>query len=189
MAKKQTKITDTIAAHVADANIDVDLTPVLGLMVCLIPIMLIGTVFVRIVVIETPLPQVVQEALDKDREQKERSTQVALKMGSDIGFVLEITQNGKSIYKKAVPRVSGQYDLANLRKEFLRAKEIEPSVFRLDLHASTDVIYNEIVRVMDEARRTKEGEQKIKILDEKTKEFVETDLLYPDVFFANVMEG
>ena len=52
-----------------------------------------------------------------------------------------------------------------------------------------DVPYQDIVSVMDEARNVKESEPKIKLLDKETNKTVETDVMFPDVVFSNVMEG
>ena len=101
----------TILKDQLESNFDVDLTPVLSLMVCLIPIMLLSTVFVRITVIETPLPQVVEQALQEDREKKNRETTVSLEMDETKGFVLLVKNGDRTALSHSFPKKNGEWDL------------------------------------------------------------------------------
>ena len=42
---------------------------------------------------------------------------------------------------------------------------------------------------MDEVRRIKTDDSKVTFMDSETNEAVTTDLMFPDVIFANVLEG
>ena len=55
-----------------ESTFELDLAPMLALMVTLIPIMLLSTVFVKVSLIETPLPQVVQNAIEEDLNKKNK---------------------------------------------------------------------------------------------------------------------
>ncbi len=172
-----------------EANFDVDLTPVLSLMVCLIPIMLLSTVFVRVTVIETPLPQVVAQALEEDRSKKDRDVSVKVNMDSERGLQLIVQKGEAVLLKKDFPKQGTDWNLGGLRSELVKVKLTHPKVFRLDLSPSENVPYDDIVKLMDEVRKTKQGDSKLFVEDQATSQKIETDLMFPDVYFANVVEG
>ncbi|MCB0365113.1 MAG: biopolymer transporter ExbD [Bdellovibrionaceae bacterium] len=171
-----------------ESSFELDLAPMLALMVTLIPIMLLSTVFVRVTIIDTPLPQVVQKALEEDRNKKDRIITVALDM-KDNGFTLQLKSDGKVVKNIELPKKGDGWDLAGLHTEVVRIKKEHPDVFRMDLNPEKVVPYSEIVKVMDEVRQTRSEDPKIYILDKQTNQHVETDLMFPDVVFANVVEG
>ena len=69
MAKRRVK-QDPLTQEQDTSAYELDLSPMLALMVTLIPIMLLATVFVRVTVIESSLPQVVEKAIQEDRNKK-----------------------------------------------------------------------------------------------------------------------
>ena len=171
-----------------DANFELDLAPMLALMVTLIPIMLLSTVFVRITLIETPLPQVVQNAIEQDRNKKEREINISLNM-SEQGFKFEVLVDGKPEKVSRIPKVNNAWNLKELYTVAHQAKMQHPGVFKLDLKPESNIKYDDIVKVMDELRTIKQGDQKATITDKQTLQKVETEILFPDVNFANVVEG
>ena len=171
-----------------DATFELDLSPMLALMVTLIPIMLLSTVFVKVAVIETPLPQVVAKALEQDRKKKDREVRLVVKMEQNTGLNIHVYR-GSAKRSVAIPKVQGEWDFARLHKEVVQVKVENPKLFRLDLIPGKDVSYADIVKVMDEVRNTREGDPKVYIEDVDTKERVETDIMFPDVIFSNVLEG
>ena len=73
----------------SEATFELDLSPLLALMVTLIPIMLLATVFVRVTVVETEVPQLVKKAIEEDRKKKKRQVDVYLHMNKQ-GFDLKL---------------------------------------------------------------------------------------------------
>lgn len=176
------------SSNTEETNIEVDLAPMLALMVTLIPIMLLSTVFVRITLIETPLPQVVQKAIEEDRKNKQREVTLELEMVSQ-GFKFEVLVDGKSSKVIRIPKLNNKWNLDHLYQVAYEAKKDNPQVFRLDLKPSQDVKYDEIVKVMDILRSIKNGDKKVIITDKETLKKEETDVMFPDINFANVVEG
>ena len=172
-----------------EASFELDLAPMLALMVTLIPIMLLSTVFVKVNIVETSLPQVVQQAIEEDRKKKDRVVLVRLDMSKKTGFSLLVTEDGKTKKSIKLPNKEGKFDLDSLHRNLVEVKVVYPKIFRLDLKPAEDVPYNEIVKVMDEARATKTGDPTLHILDKSTNQNVETDVMFPDVIFSNVIEG
>ena len=172
-----------------EPSFDVDLSPLLALMVTLIPIMLLATVFVKVAVIETPIPQAVQKALDNDRNKKKRVVNVHVYMKANHKFRLVVDINGRASSKKSIKGLGKEWDFKSLHKEIVKVKLNHPEVFQLKFYPDESVPYSNIVKVMDEVRETKKGDKKIFIIDKETKKQVESKLMFPDVIFSNIMEG
>lgn len=172
-----------------EASFELDLSPMLALMVCLIPIMLLSTVFVKVTVIDTPLPQVVQKAIEEDRKKKDREVEVSVAMEKDKELMLTVTVDGRATVKKKIIASGTNWNFAQLNADLIAVKQEHPKVFRLNLNPSEEVPYDDIVKIMDEVRTVKDEKVKLFVTDEETKEQVETNIMFPDVVFGNVLEG
>lgn len=172
-----------------EANFELDLSPMLALMVCLIPIMLLSTVFVKVTVIESPLPQVVQKAIEEDRKKKDRQIEVSVVMSNDKTMKLKVTEDGKETIKKSFVASSAKWNFKGLRRGLIDVKKSYPKTFRLSLFPGEEVPYDDIVRFMDTVRNTGDERVKLTVTDEETKETAETDIMFPDVVFGNLLEG
>lgn len=171
-----------------ETNIDVDLAPMLALMVTLIPIMLLSTVFVRITLIETPLPQVVEKAIQEDRDKEPKEVQVVVTMFNQ-GIKFQIMRDGKEQKVVRLPKNNNQWDLDGLYSAAYQTKMTYPQVFHVDLKPDVDVKYEDIVKVIDKLRKIESKDKKAQILDKDTLQKIETDLMFPEINFANVVEG
>jgi biopolymer transport protein ExbD len=160
----------------------------LALMVTLIPILLLSTQFMQIVVIETPLPQVVQEAIEQDRKKVEREVSIALEMPDGQGFNLMVTVDGKVQDRFKIPKQGDDWDYKELHKKLVTVKRQHPKIFRLNLNPGAKVSYEHIVKVMDAARNLEKEDGKVTISG-KDNQVEETDIMFPDVIFANLVEG
>ena len=173
----------------SESTFELDLSPMLALMVTLIPVMLLATVFVRVTIIETSLPQLVEKAIEEDRNKKDRTISLKVEMENSRGFNVIVYEGSRKVSKKNIPLKNNQWNLEELHKELYQLKLAHPKIFRLDLLPSESVKYDDIVKAMDEARSTKKDERKINFKDTETGKNVETDVMFPDVIFSNVMEG
>lgn len=173
----------------SESSFELDLAPMLALMVTLIPIMLLSTVFVEVNVIETPLPQVVQKALDQDRKNKDREVHIQVDMRSDHSFSLMVLQNGQRVLRQGIRGQEQDWDWNGLHSQIVEIKQKYPKTFRLHLNPDESVKYDMVVRTIDKVRRSGVNDPKIYIFDEESGEKVATDLLFPDVVFSNILEG
>lgn len=178
----------TIIKDKIDESFELDLAPMLALMVCLIPVMLLATVFVRVTVIDTPLPQVVQEAIQNDEKDKDKKANISLAMHAKNGFHINVTQDGKTLINKRIPLKGEVWDLAGLHSELITLKKSYPDVFRLEISPDENVAYDQIIKVIDEARSSRDGEPKFEVTGDDGKKG-QTELMFPNVYFSNVMEG
>ena len=166
-----------------DATFDLNLAPILDIIVSIVPLLLLSIAFVQVKMIDTSVPQVVAEAADRANDKTE--TTVTLKVSKAKGFVFDVTRDGKS-QPVSVPNQGGTWDLNALTMAAYGIKEKNPQVFRVDLAPEQDVNLNELVTVMDSLRRTPDA-HKVAFVDPQSGQKIETELMFPNVLFANVI--
>ncbi|MBX3020576.1 MAG: biopolymer transporter ExbD [Bdellovibrionales bacterium] len=166
-----------------EATFDLNLAPILDIIVAIVPLLLLSIAFVQVKMIDTSVPQVVAEAVQRANEKSE--TTVALKVSKGKGFVFEVTRDGKT-NPIPVANKNGQWDLDGLQLAAFAIKEKSPEVFRLDMNPEQDVNLNELVTVMDKLRRSPDA-KKVAFTDPANGTKVETELMFPNVLFANVI--
>lgn len=169
-------------------SFEIDLAPMLALMVTLIPILLLSSVFVKVMVIDSPLPQVVAQAIKEDRENKKPEVRITLSVSGKSGFNVIVTDRGKNKTTK-IPLKDKQLDFDKLHETMVSVKQEYPRTFKLEMFPEGHVSYKDLIKVMDSVRRTNENDPKLFIHDSKTNKDVENQLMFPDVVFANVVEG
>jgi biopolymer transport protein ExbD len=167
----------------SDATFDLNLAPILDIIVSVVPLLLLSIAFVQVKMIDTSVPQVVAEAAQRANDKSE--TTVALKVSKNKGFTLEVTKDGKT-NPVAVPNKNNTWDLEGLHAAAFAVKEKSPEVFRVDLNPDSDVNLKDLVAVMDKLRRNPDS-KKVSFKDPQNGLPVETELMFPNVLFANVV--
>lgn len=165
---------------------ELDLAPLLSVMVKLVPVLLLSSAFVQVMVIETELPQAVQQAIQNTDLQK--SVIVKMKVEADRSTVIEIAKNNQ-IEQVRVPASSGQINYSKVHENLVSIKNTNPQIFRLELEPDSKVSYNEIVKLMDEARIKRDKSKGFQIIDQSTGKSSETFYMFPDVVFSNIFSG
>ncbi len=173
----------TLKSRSSDATFDLNLAPILDIIVSIVPLLLLSIAFVQVKMIDTSVPQVVAQAAERANEKSE--TTVALKVSKTKGFTLEVTKDGK-MNPVNVPNKNNAWDMDGLHAAAFAVKQKSPEVFRLDLNPDSDVNLNDLVTVMDKLRRTPDA-QKVSFKDPQNGLPVETELMFPNVLFANVV--
>lgn len=166
---------------------ELDLAPLLAVMVKLVPVLLVSSAFVQLMVVETELPQVVKEAIT----QNDQKPTVKLRIEADPQNGLRIVTAASSGQESAqvVPLKSGAFDYPGLHSALVELKRAHPEVFRLDLVPQGNVAYGDLVRIMDEARRARDSQVRFPAFDSKENKAVETPYMFPEVVFINSLEG
>lgn len=177
----------TIRQRVEDSSYELNLAPMLDMMVALVPFLLLSIAFVRLVVVETKIPQPVAKALQEDRDKKKRDVNIRMEVSAKKGVTILIAQKGKKKKKIAVPLKEGNFDVDLVHKKLHSLKVKYPKVFRLEILPKENVVYRDIVSLMDTARYTNKDDPQLYIFDEEKKEKVPTKLMFPDVIFGNVV--
>lgn len=167
---------------------DLDLAPLLSVMVKLVPVLLISSAFLQVAVIETDLPQAVKEAVEQQEKDKDLAS-IQLDVSSKQGIKVIVAKNGTQKVDVVPVKADGSFDLENLHLNLQRVKTENPKVFRIELAPEGNVPYKELVKIMDEARKSRNKDLRFPVYDSKKGQEVETDYMFPDVVFANMMEG
>ncbi len=169
-----------------DSTYELNLAPMLDIIVSIIPMLLLSVVFVEIMVVETPVPQAVERAVAAQEEKNE--VQIALSVSKSRGFKLTVHDKGES-QETNIALKGASLDLDALKKEVLSLKMRYPNIFRVELNPDEGVSLSEIVSVMDRIRAKQKTDPAITFTDVTTGKAMETDLIFPDVVFGNVAGG
>jgi biopolymer transport protein ExbD len=165
---------------------ELDLAPLLAVMVKLVPVLLVSSAFIQMMVIETDLPQVVQQAIKKQEEQpNKKQLQIEVSTAGGVKFIL--TANGQQKVE-AVPVKEGHLDYPAVHQKFVELKKANPEIFKIELNPEANIAYKDVIKIMDEARRSREG-LRFPVHDDKQNKDVETDYMFPEVVFGNTLEG
>lgn len=167
---------------------ELDLAPLLAVMVKLVPVLLVSSGFVQMMTIETQLPQVVQQAIEK-QDKDEKATHITLEVKEKEGVRIVINKAGKESVEVVPKKADGTFDFANLQIRLREVKKANPEVFKIDLSPEGDVSYNDIVHVMDEARRSRDTNVRFPVFDKTKNQETQTEYMFPEITFANTMEG
>lgn len=169
-----------------DSTYELNLAPMLDIIVSIVPMLLLSVAFVQVAVVETPIPQPVQKVIEANKDKND--VQISLVVSKQTGFKISVSNKGQQS-EKTVPLKGKDLDLAGLHKEVFSIKQQFPEVFRLEMHPDETVELSEIVSVMDQVRTIAKDEAKVFFTDIETGKKVETNLLFPDVVFGNVTGG
>jgi biopolymer transport protein ExbD len=173
-------------ARVEESGFDLNLAPMLDIIVSIIPMLLMSVVFVQITVIETPVPQAVEKAMAVNEQKNE--VQIQLSVSKASGIRISVTDKGQN-KEQTIALKDNALDLPELRKQIFALKQQYPNHFRVELNPDETLQLNEIVQIMDHVRNKAKEDPKIKFTDVDTGKLIETDLMFPDVVFGNVAGG
>jgi biopolymer transport protein ExbD len=166
------------------AEVELDLAPLLAVMVKLVPVLLMSSAFVQLSVIETDLPQVVKESIEQSKENPTAQLKLYLRGNGDAELVFSKGTEQESFKIAAV--AEAQPNVNGIADQLMRLKAKEVSLFSLELMPDKDVQYSKVVQVMDAARKSPDKNVKFKVTDRKTGAIQDTDFMYPDVVFSNL---
>ncbi len=173
--------------HAGESTFDLNLAPMMDMMVTIIPFLLLSAVFMRMMLIESPLPQSVAQLLQEDRNKKDRDVSISLTLTKtgDANLIV-VDAQGKKV-QSLIKNVGGHFDAKSVHSHLVQVKQQYPQIFRLELNPEDGVDYKSIVGVMDASRDMERTDPKIFITDPVKKERAEVPLLFPDVVLANLM--
>ena len=169
-----------------DSTFELNLAPMLDIIVSIVPMLLLSVAFVHVTVIDTPVPQAVEKAMAQNNEKNQ--VQISLAVSKKTGFRFTVTEKGQT-REMVVALKDNKLDLDGLHKQTMSIKRNHPDIFRLELNPDEAVPLEEIVQVMDRVRMLAKEEGKVTFKDVETGKPVETNLLFPDIVFGNVAGG
>jgi biopolymer transport protein ExbD len=162
---------------------ELDLAPLLAVMVKLVPVLLVSSAFMQLMVVESTLPDPVAKAMAQAAANPTFHLKVYV---LNDGSVKVISQNvggapAETLMVKAQP--DGGFDYPGFRAALEKIKDQHPDQYRLELYPARNVAYRDLIRLMDFARKPLDA-QKVYPVGETT-----TNLMFPDVVFANLADS
>lgn len=171
-----------------NSEFELDLAPLLAVMVKLVPVLLVSSAFVQMMIVETELPQVVQQAI-QEQDKNPKAAQVSIELSKKEGVRFVITENEKQKIEVVALNSKQEFDLPAVHAKFQELKKGHPEIFKIELNPDADISYKEVVRIMDEARRSRSNDLRFPVKDAKTGKETTTDYMFPEVVFTNMMDG
>ena len=171
-----------------NSEFELDLAPLLAVMVKLVPVLLVSSAFVQMMIIETDLPQVVQEAIQK-QENNPKSAQIAVEVNKAEGVKIVVSENGQQKIDVIGFDKDKKIDYPMLHAKLVEVKKAHPEIFKIDLSPDADIAYKDLVKIMDEARKVRAQGVRFPVKDAKTGQDTTTDYMFPEVVFSNMLDG
>lgn len=170
-----------------NSEFELDLAPLLAVMVKLVPVLLVSSAFVQLMIVETDLPQVVQQAIVKE-ETKKKPTVITLTFDKKAGVKISTTKDGNEKVEQ-INLTGKDFDFAAVHLKIREIKKSNPEVFKIEFNPAADVEYKDVVKMMDEVRKSRAADVRFPVKDEKTGQMTSTDYMFPEVVFTNMLEG
>lgn len=142
--------------HRPESNVELDITPIMNLMIVLVPFLLLAAVFSKTAILNLYLPSA--EDTSSSEEQIEDES---------LSLTVAITANGfliGGIEDKKIPDIklkNNEYDYSKLSIELKKVKDMYPTNENIVLLIEPDIEYDVIVHTMDATREIKQGEKTI----------------------------
>lgn len=170
-----------------DGDSELNLVPIMNLVVCLIPMVLFGASFVQLGVINVNTPKF---GPLNPGPAPEEIAHVTVGISADRLLIQAdrplpgVEAEGEPL---AIPHVGGDLDLRNLYNHLARIKATYPDAAPLTLTADTQIPFEDVVRVMDAARHRLDAEAFADDLAFRSARPLEgtEGLLWPDVVLAS----
>ena len=167
-----------------ESHFEINLAPMLDVIVSIVPMLLMSVVFIKVFMIEAQIPQLVSQIIEENKKTPPTTTISLVMSGKDFKFVID--ENGKK-HDVQIAAQNGKYDYDHLYKEALQLKKSYPNIFKVEVKPQSDVVLDNIVAVLDKLRRSKKEDGMFTVKDPKTGQSAQTDLMFPEVTFSNVI--
>ena len=171
----------------AQMDAELDLAPLLSIMVKLIPVLLLSTAFVHITTIDSELPAFVKSAI----KSKGDLTKVEMRVTAQHQFHITVQAPGQAAQWVTIgPNSGGDYDWTLLNQKLVEIKEQAPSTFTLLVRAEDGVLYDDLIKLIDYSRKplAKGKTFTYQITDGDQLVTRDTEFMFPDVQFADATE-
>jgi biopolymer transport protein ExbD len=156
-------------------------------MVKLVPVLIVSSAFVPIVVIQSELPAPVAAAVSEAKPNE--MPQLELQIHPSRGIQMKLSSGGKTLSELKMAYPQKEDEFKTVQESLARFKRQAPQLFRLDLLPQGNVPYDTIVKIIDAARKSPTKNEKFKFTNPQSGTLEETEYMYPDVVFANTLEG
>jgi len=169
-----------------DTDWEIDLSPLLALMVTLIPVLLLQTSFATLQMLETTLP-VLSDAKTEEKKDKDKiDFNLKIVIDEKKNIKMRVDVNEKIVNKVDVKSTGNDFDLLSFKRELVKIKEKYPKEVDAKLTPSDTMSYESIVAFLDILRKPEKGKT-FRFIDDKGQK-LESEVLFPNVVFGNISE-
>ena len=147
---------------------DLDLAPMLDMIVALISVLLVTFSFYQTAVIEAAVPQPVNKVSEK---KDKPSFRVFLEIEENRRMRLLVKKERQVVLQQKINALGGKLDFVKLKTFAKSLRQRFPEVLRMEVLPADDLSYEEVIEAIDQ----------VKSPDDKS--------LYKDVVFSNVFKG
>ena len=169
-------------------DIVINLVPILDALVTLVAFLLFSSVFLAIVVIDTPAP-LLAPAHEQIEKLKEKPLQLTAHIQEDRIIISDWSgsREAHTIPNVADPKTGeSRYDIEKFHGILLGIKTRHPKESKLIVKPVPGVSYESLVGIMDAARAIEKTDPPFYQKDENGMDVPETKL-FPEVIFGNIM--
>lgn len=138
--------------HNQSHEFELDLAPLLAVMVKLVPVMLISSAFVQIMTIQSDLPGALKQVI-ADSEKQPTHVRLVTTPKNQVKVVVSGPKGSKTKEIPASPE--GAIDFDGTHQALLEVKKDHPEVFHISIGTVGSTTYQDMVKLMDEARKAK----------------------------------
>jgi len=164
-------------SHTQSHEFELDLAPLLSVMVKLVPVLLLSSAFVQVMTVDGELPNAIQQAVEQSEKQ---SVQIKLLTDAKKNLKLLVVSPAGTETTE-VKSTDGQLPLDALHQALVETKRKNPQVFHLLIHPSQNISYQEVIQMMDEARKAKSAGVEFPFQDPEKGEVQQTQWMFPEV--------
>lgn len=165
---------------------ELDLTPLLAIIMKLVPVLVISSSFLQLTQIETDLPQVVKQQIENQKLNPEKMAKIKILVDDSKNFSVVVTK-GDATDTSKIPANGANLNLAGLNAKLVEIKKKNPEVFKIELAPNDAMSYSEVVTILDGSRKSSNNDE-FTFVDPKTGKEVKTDFLFPEVVFNNIFQ-
>lgn len=169
-----------------DTDWEIDLSPLLALMVTLIPVLLLQTSFATLQMLETTLPVLSDTKTEEPKDKNKIDFDLKIVVDESKSIKLLVNVNEKVITTVDVKAAGGEFDLEGFKAELVKIKEQYPKEVNAKLTPSDTMSYESIVTFLDIIRKPNNGKT-FRFVDEKGQK-LESEVLFPNIVFGNISE-
>jgi biopolymer transport protein ExbD len=165
---------------------ELDLAPLLAVMVKLVPVMLISSAFVQIMTIQSDLPGALKQVI-ADSEKQPTQVRLVTTPKNEVKVVVSGPKGSQT--KQVAAKPEGAIDFDGTHAALLEVKKEHPEVFHISIGTAKSTTYQDMVKLMDEARKAKTPGTEFPYQEKGSKETKTTPWMFPEVMIETSTEA
>ncbi len=168
------------------SEFELDLAPLLAVMVKLVPVLLISSAFVQLSIVESNFPPSVQNAIQYNQEQSNLKS-LSLEIDHSNNLLLTVVSNTDN-QKLPIKNVTNKIDKIELNTQLVKIKTKYPDLFTITIYPKKQVKYQELVILMDQLRIDSINHRLFEFKDPQSNKIEKTTYLFPNITMGQATE-